>query len=113
MKVTPDMFKGLSLDTDQQYAQFLNKDENRKFLSNLRNELHMKGEGLVKFEYCLLQERAKSSIIKEYLENELGLIEKEKTELEREREKYANVLELERQLQEDKRKLDERKLEFK
>lgn len=96
VKLTPDLFKGLSLDNDFNYGIFQNREENKKFLKGLSGEVHMKAEGLLKFEYCILQERSKNGIVKEYIEDELKHLESEKNEAMKEREKYQNLLALER-----------------
>jgi hypothetical protein len=91
----------------------VSREENKKFLKGLSGELYMKGEGLLKYEYCILQERVKNEIVKDYVESEIRGIDQEKSELLKEREKYANLLELERTLEEDKRRLDDKRAEFK
>lgn len=72
-KLTPEYYKTalLSIDDDRQLAEFINKNENKEFLKTLGQEMRVKGEGLLKFEFLLLKERMKNLIVGDYLETEI------------------------------------------
>lgn len=113
IKNTPDYYKLLNLDSDPGYAEFRTKDENLKLLSGLTGEVHLRADGLLKFEYTLLMERQKTAITKEYMENELRMIEAERTEIIRDRERYKNLVDMERDILEAQKVLEEQKNEYK
>jgi len=60
-----------------------------------------KAEGLIYFEYMLLKERAKESIVKEYIDTEMTNLQVTRDEVLKDRERYCKAAELERKVHED------------
>eukprot|EP00347_Sterkiella_histriomuscorum_P019040 403343196 len=113
IKQTPDLFKGLALENDKAFQDFKNRPDHLNLLKQLQGtELYLKLESLFKYEYFILQERIKSEIVKEYMEGEMSKIESERQEISEERERYINVAEKERQLEDERRIIDQSRLEI-
>jgi len=104
-KLKPDHLK--SLDSDSNFSQFLQREENMQLLRRMTGDLHQKCEGLLQFEYLLVKERAKNLIVKENYEKEIQNIQNEKEELFKERERYTQLTEYERSIQEQGLKIDD------
>ena len=102
-KMTPEDKKTQSADSS--FGIFLQREENRHFSKNLDNEMHLKSENLLYFEYMLLKERAKNSIVKEYIETEMTNLQVTRDELLKDRERYCKAAELERKVHEDSARL--------
>jgi hypothetical protein len=109
-KLKPDHLK--SLDQDSNFSQFLQRDENKELLRKMTGELLPKCEGLLQFEYMLLKERAKTLIVKESYEKEIVSLHSQKEELYKDREKYSQLTENERSIQEQGVKIDEQRNEL-
>lgn len=86
-KLKPDHLK--TLDSDSNFSLFMQRDENLQFMRRMSGDLQQKCEGLLQFEYLLLKERAKNSIVKETLEKEIQGLQRERDEVMKDREKYA------------------------
>ena len=75
VKLTPEYYRTalLSIDDDRQLAEFIDRDENKEFIKTFNNseEMRVKGEGLLKFEFMVLKERMKNLIVGDYLETEI------------------------------------------
>lgn len=73
VKLSPEYYRTalLSIDDDRHLAEFIYRDENKEFLNTLGQEMRVKGEGLLKFEFMLLKERMKNLIVGDYLETEI------------------------------------------
>lgn len=122
VKLTPEFYRfaGGALsdegDSDRNILDFINREENKQFLRDLKatgsEEVRLKGEGLLKFEYVVLKERARNIIVKDYLESELKTVQSERVEASKDRERYLQLSDAERQLQEEKKLLDQHKMEY-
>lgn len=67
-------------------------------MRDLHGDLVVKAEGLLHFEYLLLKERAKNSIVKEYIETEVANLNELREDLLADRERYSKTTELERKV---------------
>ena len=65
-------------------------------------------EGLLHFEYMLLKERAKNSIVKEYMDTEMASLQSLREELLIDRERYCKSTEIERKNAEEATRLEQR-----
>ncbi len=88
IKLTPDLFRGLALESDSGYLDFKSRTDNVQFLKPLQGEMYAKAETLLKYEYSIMQERTKHAIVQEYFEGEMNKIESERVDMCKEREKY-------------------------
>lgn len=89
----------MSIEEDRQLSEFYGREENRKFvqgLEGLSEVIRLKGEGVMKYEFALLKERAKQMVVKEYMESELKTLHQDRVDILNERERYLKVSELER-----------------
>ena len=95
-KLKPDHLK--NLEADSNLSLFMQREENMQLMAGFSNEMQVKAEGLLHFEYLLLKERAKNIVFHENTITELTNLQAESEELARDRERYQVSSDLERQL---------------
>lgn len=74
VKLAPEYYAGMSIEEDRQLSEFYGREENRQFvqsLEGLSEVMRLKGEGIMKYEYAVLKERAKQMVVKDYMDSEL------------------------------------------
>ena len=62
-KLKPDNLK--NLEADSNLSLFMQREENMQLLEGFSDEMQIKCEGLLHFEYLLLKERAKNMVFHE------------------------------------------------
>ena len=105
-KLTEDHLK--NIDADSNFELFLQRNENLQLTKDLKGDLLTRVEGLLHFEYMLLKERAKNSIVKEYMDTEMSTLQVFREELLKDRERYCKSTEIERKNAEEAQRLENR-----
>lgn len=92
VKVTPEFYRVNSIDDDRLLKDFINRPENKTLLKSIEKaseEVRLRAEGVMKYEFVVLKEREKNGIVREYMESEIKQCQNERNELQRERERYT------------------------
>jgi hypothetical protein len=92
---------------------FLQREENLQLTRDLTGDLLTRVEALLHFEYMLLKERSKNSIVKEYMDTEMTNLQSLREEYLKDRERYCKCTEIERKNAEEATRLENKSTDLK
>ena len=99
-------------DIDIEFEEYLRKEMFQISTLDDIDKLRKTSERVIKLEYILLKEKAKMHLVSQYVDVEINELEAEKEEYRVMRQKYENLLSMEKDLQRYREEYEEKSNKF-